>query len=151
MKALVNTTTNEVIAIGNVIDNGINFYVDDGAGKTYYSKNNLILTEVNDNLIYNSLEELKYDGENVIFAGKKKWTRKDFMLMLITAQEWFGFKELAKTDAIASQLYDAVITTEFVDLEDWATIQGLRYMYSKGIFTEERLNQILAGTSLVAV
>lgn len=152
MKALVNIERNEIIAVGqDIIDNGVNFCKTEGSYKTYYSKNNLVLVEFFDEITYNSIDELSYDGENIIYVGKMKWTRKDFMLMLITASEWFQFKELAKTDAIASQMYDAVITTEFVDLQDWATIQGLQYMYSKGIFTLDRLNQILTGTSLVAV
>lgn len=152
MKALVNIERNEIVTVGSdIIDNGVNFCKTESSYKTYYSKNSLILVEFSDEITYNSIDELSYNGTDIIYVGKMKWTRKDFMLMLITASEWKAFKDLANNDPIACQLYAAIIVTEYIDLTDWATIQGMQYMYSQGIFTEERLNQVLSGISLVSV
>lgn len=151
MKALVNKTTNEVIAIGNVSDNGVNYCKTETNNKTYYSKTNLTLIDLPVDLESTPLENLMYksDTNSIIYKNKTKWSNKDFVLMLITASEWAALKQLAVTDPEANRLVDSIFMTAYVDLEDWATIYSINYVKSAGILTEQRANDILTGVTLV--
>lgn len=141
MKALVNIYTNEVVATGEIEHNGSNYMKKDGTVTRYYS-NEFVLVEMNDSIKETDVSKLQYKDNEVRL--RKKYSKKQFILLFQPA-EWRKFKRLCESDEIAEQYYDAMMSAEYVDLEDEDVRKGFEYMTAKEVLTAERKNEILGG------
>jgi hypothetical protein len=72
----------------------------------------------------------------------KKFTKLEFR-NLFTFEELIVIEEAASTDAGVRILKENQALAEFIDLTDRNTINGINYLVSKNLLTEERANQIL--------
>ncbi len=130
---------NRVLVIGQaVIDNDINFKVKTSFGNTYCSKNDCEVVET-DMQEDESVENLKYKNGKIV---KVKYSKKDFIL-LFSKQEWSKFKKLCATDEAAEQYYDAIMSADYIDLEDKDIVNDIGYMVQKGVLTVDRMKKIL--------
>lgn len=70
--------------------------------------------------------------------------------MLFTSAERVAIKEARATDPVVDDFYDIVEDPrlQVVDLGLHSVQEGIRYLQTIGILTEDRVSQILAGTIL---
>lgn len=55
---------------------------------------------------------------------------------------------VAQSDPTAKAYVDLMLSDAFVDLNDQNTIDGLKYFSSKGIYTDDRVSQIVGAEQL---
>ena len=151
MKALVQG--DRIFIVGEeIVKTGNNYRAITGEkshGISISGEVTIIDTDVLDDTTTN-LQDYKYNSESgEITYSKRKWSKKDFGLMLLTGEELMKLEQNAENDSDIFQAKFALYNTGIVDLDDWATVRAMELMVSKGLLTEERKEEILAGTVIV--
>lgn len=111
----------------------------------------------------NSISEEIVDGETYVVTTYdtghivRELTRPDILrprrktMSLLEFKRQFSldelvaFKTLAKTDDMADVFYDLCNSTQEMNMADPLTIQGVGYLVSAGIISQEKANSILGG------
>jgi len=77
-------------------------------------------------------------------ARRKQLTRKEFHLSF-TPAEYRQIVNTAQANDELFQLWNALNVADYVDLEDPETVQGMQYLVSLELLTQERYAEIMQG------
>lgn len=73
---------------------------------------------------------------------QKEYTSYQFR-ELFTLEEKIALYQASETDIVLKIFREDLITTDLVNVEYKSTIQGMQYLVSKGIITQERYDEIM--------
>ena len=65
------------------------------------------------------------------------------MIARFTRQEYVGIVSAKKTDVEVEAWYDTFYAANNINLESEMTVQGMNFLVSKNLLTQDRANQIL--------
>lgn len=90
--------------------------------------------------------ELDSDAWRMQNAYRTELTKKEFQF-LFTPAEYRAIVNASDTDDILFQLWGAFNVADFIETTDPETVQGMGYILSLGLLTQERHDEILKGVS----
>lgn len=134
--ALIDNTTNIVSNI--IVWNGTD-------GIDFTSKYFAIQIQENENCIIGSTYSPNSDPRFIAptpVAPSLTFTAYEFLLRF-TTQERSAYRNAAKTDDIVADFHELATAAQEIQTDNPMTVQGMNYLVSVGILTEQRKNEIL--------